>query len=317
MAEFGIVLAAEEHGPRRLVEVAQQAETHGFERAWVSDHFHPWIDRQGESPFVWSVIGGVAATTERLVLGTGVTCPTIRIHPAIVAHAAATSAAMLEGRFFLGVGSGENLNEHVLGDRWPPATRRLEMLEEAIEVIRLLWQGGNQTHEGRHYLVENARLYTLPDQPPPVYVSAFGDLAMELAARVADGLIQTSPDGSAIRQYRGLGGEGPTLAGAKVCHGPDEDDARKLAFDLWPNMGVPGQLAQDLPTPTHFEQAVGTVDMDAAVGSIPCGPDPETHADFLRAYVEAGFDEIYVQQIGDDQEAFLRFYADEVLPLLL
>src|SRR5918911_1987357 len=171
---IGCFLSSEEWGPRDLVEQAKRAEQAGFHALWISDHYHPWIDEQGHSPFVWSVIGGIAQVTERLRLFTGVTCPTIRIHPAIVAQAAATSAAMLPGRFALGVGSGEALNEHVLGDRWPSAEERIELMEEAIEVIRMLWQGGYQRHRGNHYFVENARIYTLPDEPPPIFVAAAG-----------------------------------------------------------------------------------------------------------------------------------------------
>src|SRR5256714_6535348 len=167
MFEIGYTLSSEEFGPRDLVRFAQRAEETGFSFALVSDHFHPWIDAQGESPFVWSVIGGVAQATERLRLGTGVTCPLIRIHPGLVAQAAATCEAMMPGRFFLGVGTGENLNEHIFGDRWPAPDERIEMLEEAIDVIRLLWRGGTQTHRGKHYTVDHACIYTLPDPPPP------------------------------------------------------------------------------------------------------------------------------------------------------
>ncbi|HYZ19642.1 MAG TPA: TIGR03557 family F420-dependent LLM class oxidoreductase, partial [Gaiellaceae bacterium] len=172
MAEFGYALSSEEHGPRELVDLARRAEETGFEFAMISDHFHPWTDSQGQSPFVWSVIGGIAGATERLRLGTGVTCPTIRIHPAIVAHAAATAALMMQGRFFLGLGAGENLNEHVVGEGWPAPDERLGMLEEAIEIIRLLWEGGYQTHRGEFYDVEQARLYSLPEEPPPIAVAA-------------------------------------------------------------------------------------------------------------------------------------------------
>jgi coenzyme F420-dependent glucose-6-phosphate dehydrogenase len=183
MPEIGYVLSSEEMRPNEMVRNARRAEEVGFTTAWISDHYHPWIDEQGQSPFVWSVIGGIAATTERIRLGTGVTCPTIRIHPAIIAQATATSAAMMEGRFWFGIGSGENLNEHILGDHWPPTDIRLEMMEEAVQVIRLLWEGGNKRHYGKHYTVENARLYSLPDEPPPIYVSAFGPKAIEVASR--------------------------------------------------------------------------------------------------------------------------------------
>src|SRR5918996_3866961 len=189
--ECGYALSSEEHLPLDLVRYARRAEEAGLPFALVSDHFHPWIDRQGESPFVWSVIGGIAVETETLRLGTGVTCPTIRTHPAIIAQAAATSAAMMPGRFFLGVGTGENLNEHILGDRWPPSDIRREMLEEAVDVMRSLWEGGSQSHYGDYYVVENARLYTLPEEPPPILVAASGPRAAELAGRIGDGFVGT------------------------------------------------------------------------------------------------------------------------------
>ena len=314
--EIGIALSSEDHGPIDLVRQAQMAQDHGFDRVWVSDHYHPWIDRQGQSPFVWSVIGGIAASTTGLRVGTGVTCPTVRIHPAIIAQAAASSAELLGGRFFLGVGSGENLNEHILGDRWPPTDVRLEMLEEAVAVIRLLWEGGVQSHHGRHYTVENARIYTLPEQPPPIYVSAFGPKATSLAARIGDGLVNTSPDADSVKAYRAVGGQGPALAGPKVCWAEDEATARRRVHELWPNSGLAGELSQELPTPAHFEQAASMLSEDDTAGSFPCGPDPEVHADSLRGFLEAGFDELYVQQIGKDQEPFLRFYRDEVIPRL-
>ncbi len=191
---IGYFLSCEEFGPQELIRQARLAEAAGFDRVWISDHYHPWVDEQGHSPFVWSVIGALATATERLHVTTAVTCPTIRVHPAVIAQAAATSSVLLDGRFSLGVGSGEALNEHILGDKWPEADVRLEMLEESIEVMRLLWQGGNQSHRGRHYTVENARLYTLPDEPPPVLVSGFGPKSIELAARVGDGYCATMPE---------------------------------------------------------------------------------------------------------------------------
>jgi G6PDH family F420-dependent oxidoreductase len=317
MATIGYSISSEEHAPRDLVRHAVLAERAGFTTAWISDHFHPWVDRQGHSPFVWSVIGGIAASTERLRLGTGVTCPTVRTHPAIIAQAAATSAAMLPGgRFFLGVGSGEALNEHILGDRWPPTDIRLEMLEEAVAVLRLLWQGGSQTHHGTHYTVENARLYTLPDEPPPVYVSAFGPKAVDVAARIGDGFVTTKPDAEGLAAYRAASGTGPAMAGMKGCWSEDEAAARRLAFELWPNSGLPGELAQELPTPAHFEQACSLVTEDAVADGFPCGPDPERWVKAIGEYLDAGFDEVYVHQIGPDQEGFFRFWETELRPRL-
>ena len=194
MATLGYALSSEEHRPGDLVRYARLAEEAGFPFALISDHYHPWVDRQGQAPFVWGVLGGIAQATGRLRVGTGVTCPTTRLHPAIVAQAAATAAALLPGRFFLGVGTGENLNEHILGDRWPPHDLRLARLEEAVAVIRLLWRGGVQTHRGEHYTVEHARVYTLPDEPVPIMVAAGGPHAAEVAGRIGDGLIGTAPD---------------------------------------------------------------------------------------------------------------------------
>src|ERR1700704_3897201 len=226
MATFGYFLSSEEHGANALVRQAQLAEEAGMQSVWISDHYHPWLHSQGESPFVWSTIGGIAATTG-LRVTTAVTCPTFRVHPAVIAQAAATSAPMLEGRFNLGIGSGENLNEHVLGQHWPPAPVRLEMLEEAVDVMRRLWTGDDVTHRGRYYTVENARIYSLPDEPVPVFVSGFGPIATDLAARIGDGYINTSPDSELVHRYVDGGGKGPKMAGMKVCYGEDEQTCLK------------------------------------------------------------------------------------------
>ena len=243
---------------------------------------------------------------------TGVTCPTVRIHPAVIAQAAATSAVMLEGRFNLGVGSGEALNEHILGTHWPEAEVRLEMLEEAVEVMRTLWSGGQRSHRGRHYTVENARIYDLPDEPPPVLVSGFGPKAVRLAARIGDGFVTTSPDKDSIELYRSEGGKGPVHAGTKVCFMADEDEGRRTAHRLWPNEALPGELAQVLPTPSHFEQACELVEPEMLI--TPVGPDLDAHAESMQAYADAGVDELFVQQIGPEQDAFFETWAKEILP---
>src|SRR5512142_3541141 len=199
MVSVGYFLSSEEHGPAGLVDAAARAEQAGFHAAWISDHYHPWNDEQGQSPFVWTVIGAIARATSSLRIFTAVTCPTIRLHPAIVAQAAATSAVLSGGRFGLGVGSGEALNEHILGDAWPSADVRLEMLEEAVEVIRTLWEGGVHDHRGRHYRVAHARLYDLPDSPPPIIVSGFGPKAIKLAARIGDGFCTVGPDADSVK----------------------------------------------------------------------------------------------------------------------
>jgi coenzyme F420-dependent glucose-6-phosphate dehydrogenase len=315
MPSIGYALSSEEHAPLDLVRYAAAAEEAGFSYALVSDHFHPWIDRQGQSPFVWSVIGGVAEATEGLRIGTGVTCPTIRIHPAIVAQAAATSAAMLPGRFFLGLGTGENLNEHVLGDRWPEGDVRLEMLDEAIQVIRLLWQGGYQSHHGRHYTVEEARIYTLPDEPPPIYVAASKPNAAELAGRVGDGLISTAPDAELVQQFESAGGEGkPKLGQVTVCFAESEAEARRTALEWWPNAAITGDLSQELALPRHFEDAAEMVNEDDVAEKIVCGPDAAKYFEQIEQYADAGFDHVYLHQVGPDQEGFFRFAKEEVLP---
>ncbi len=317
MAEIGYTLSAEEHGPRDLVRFARRAEETGFDFLMVSDHYHPWTERQGQSPFVWTVLGGVAEATERIPIGTGVTCPTIRIHPAIVAQAAATAAEMLPGRFWLGLGSGENLNEHVVGARWPSARIRLEMLEEAIEVIRMLWEGGFQSFRGTYYEIENARIYTLPEELPPILVAASGSTSIGIAAGLGDGMIGTSPDKELLERFAAAGGEGkPTVGQLHVCWAETVGEGRRTAFEWWPNTSLPGELGQELPLPRHFEQATQTLTIDDVAQTVPSGPDPERHLEEIRKFVDAGYDRVYVHQVGPDQEGFFRFYEQQVLPKL-
>jgi G6PDH family F420-dependent oxidoreductase len=312
---IGYFLSCEEFGPLRLVEQARLAQRAGIDRVWISDHYHPWNDQQGQSPFVWSVIGALAAAAPGLHVTTAVTCPTVRIHPAVIAQAAATSAVLLEGRFRLGVGTGEALNEHIFGDAWPEAPVRLEMLEEAIEVIRGLWRGGQYGHRGKHYAVQNARIYTLPERAPEIVVSGFGPKSVALAARIGDGYCSTMPDASLVERFRSNGG-GDKLAqaGTKVCWGPDADECVKTVHRLWPNEALPGELAQVLPTPAHFEQASQLVTEEMISESVPCGPDTEKIAATFQQFADAGFDELYVQQIGPRQEEFFDVLAREVLP---
>jgi G6PDH family F420-dependent oxidoreductase len=313
MTRYGYFLSCEEYGPAELVRQARLAEEAGFEALWISDHFHPWLDEQGESGFVWSVIGALSQATS-LPVTTAVTCPLVRQHPAIVAQAAATSSLLTGGKFTLGVGTGEALNEHILGGGWPSAAERLEMLEEAVGVIRDLLGGGLISHMGRHYTVDTARLYSLPDQPPPVFMSGFGDKAIRLAAAIADGYMCVQPNPDFVRLYRESGGRGPVQGGLKVCWGNDAAQARKTMHRLWPNEEIPGEAAQLLPMPRHFSQVAQLVPEDMV--SAPCGPDPSVHLKAIRAYPDAGFDEVYVGQVGGDIEGFFGFYAGEVLPRL-
>jgi G6PDH family F420-dependent oxidoreductase len=316
MTVFGYFLSTEEHPPSALVEQAVRAEQAGFSALWISDHYHPWNDAQGQAPFVWSVLGAIASATSSVRCTTAVTAPIVRIHPAVVAQAAATTAAMFEGRFALGVGSGEALNEHILGDAWPTLDVRLEMLEEAVEVMRSLWTGELVRHRGRHYTVDTARLYTLPESPPPVLVSGFGPKAIELAARIGDGYINTSPDAEALQSYRARGGTGPAHGGVKVCWSADQAQARRHVHRLWSNSALPGEAAQVLPSPAHFEQLSELVTEDLAVEGKAVGNRVEDFVAAVRPYVEAGYDEVYLSQIGPEQEGFFDFWERELRPAL-
>lgn len=315
MTTYGYFLSTEEYTPAELVEQAQLAEAAGFEGLWISDHYHPWNDEQGQSPLVWSLIGAVSQVCD-LPVTTAVTCPTYRIHPAVIAQAAATSSVLLDGRFRLGVGSGEALNEHILGAAWPGADERLDRLEEAVELMRRLWDGEFVTHRGRHFTVDNARVYTLPDQPPPVYISGFGPKALDLAARVGDGYITTMPDSDMVGEFKKRTGGKPTQGGAKVCHAPTEDEGVAIAHRLWPNSGLPGELAQVLPSPRHFEQASQLVTEDMMRESMVCGPDAKRHVELARAYADAGLDEVYIANMGPHYRDMIRLWSEEVLPEL-
>jgi G6PDH family F420-dependent oxidoreductase len=314
--KIGYFLSSEEWGPSELVAQAVKAQEAGFEGLWISDHYHPWNDAQGHSPFVWTTIGAIAQATDGMKVSTAVTCPTVRIHPGIIAQAAATCAVMLGGNFVLGVGSGEALNEHIFGDRWPEADERLEMLEEAVEVIRKLWEGGVHDHRGRHYRLEHCRVYDLPDTPPPIVVSGFGLKAVELAAKIGDGYCTVGPDAELVSLFRSRSKRDGTFVqgGLKVCWDEDEAKARKTVHRLWANEGLPGELAQILPTPAHFEQAAELVTEEVATEGTPCGPDVDEHVEAIKAYEQAGFDELYINQIGPEQDAFFEAYRDEVLP---
>jgi coenzyme F420-dependent glucose-6-phosphate dehydrogenase len=314
--ELGYFLSSEEHAPGDMVRTAKAAEDAGFAFAMISDHYHPWLDDQGQSPFVWAVIGGIATATDRLELATAVTCPTIRIHPAIIAQAAATAGAMMPGRFSLGVGTGENLNEHILGDPWPAADVRLEMLEEAVEVIRSLWEGGYTSHRGIHYVVENARLYTLPERLPPILVAAAGPQAARLAASIGDGFIGVSPDPKGVQTFRDSGGHGPRYGKLTVCWAEDEAEAVRTAHRTWRSSGIPGQASQELPLPMHFEQVSELVTEDMTREATICGPDPDRHLDGIRRFLEAGYDHVAVHQVGPDQEGGIRFYRERIMPRL-
>jgi G6PDH family F420-dependent oxidoreductase len=315
-ASIGYTLSSEEHDPLTLVANAGLAEAAGFDFVSISDHYHPWVDRQGHSAFVWSVIGGVAASTKRIALGTGVTCPIQRIHPAIVAHAAATSGCLMPGRFVLGLGTGEALNEHVTGERWPEYEVRARRLEEAVEVIRALWGGEVTSHHGTHFTVENARIYDVADPLPPIVIAAGGPRSGELAGRIGDGLWLSSVDQGTIDAYRQAGGAGPVYAQLGVCWGPSKEEAVKLAHDIWPNAGIRGQVSQELPSPVHFGELAQMVRPEDIEQAIPCGPDVAPILERAREALDAGVTHLYLHQIGPRQEPFLEMAARDILPAL-
>jgi G6PDH family F420-dependent oxidoreductase len=312
MTRYGYFLSSEEYEPASLVRQARMAEQAGFDALWISDHFHPWLDEQGQSSFVWSVIGAISQAAS-LPITTAVTCPTTRIHPAIIAQAAATASLLTEGRFTLGVGTGEALNEHVTGAKWPAAAERQEMLEEAVTIIAGLFTGEQLTHRGRHYQVDTARLYSVPEVPPPIYVSGFGEKSAQLAARIGDGFICMGPQAGLIKLYRDEGGGGrPVQGGIKGCWAPDAGQAYKTMHRMWPNDAIPGEAAQLLPLPRHFGQLAELITKDRVTA--PCGPDPEPYIEAIKAYEEAGFDEVYLGQVGGSLEGAFEFFATQVLP---
>ena len=317
-AHIGYSLSTEEHRPEDLVRFATMAEAAGFEYGSISDHFHPWIDAQGNSPFAWTVLGAIAQATDKFELITGITCPTMRYHPAIVAQAAATVASLAPGRFSLGVGTGENLNEHIIGAKWPPYETRAAMLEEAVEVIRRLWTGETVDHEGEHFTVENARLYTLPEELPPLLVAGSGEKAAELAGRLGDGFIGVQPDRKLVEAFEGVQQTNgrPKYLQVNVCVAESEAAARKMAFEKCPTVALPGELGNLLPSPTHYQEAVGLLSEDDVAEAILCEQDPEAHVAKLREGIDAGFDHLHVYQVGPDQERFFRFYEENVLPQL-
>lgn len=313
---LGYFLSCEEYAPEELVEQARAAEAAGFSSLWISDHYHPWNDAQGQSAFVWAVIGAISQTCS-LPVTTAVTCPTVRIHPAVIAQAAATAARMLPGGLTLGVGSGEALNEHILGDPWPSTDIRLEMLEEAVELMRLLWRGEEVTFDGSYYRTDTARIYTLPEEPPQVYVSGFGPKATDLAARIGDGYISTKPDSDLVDRFKEKSAGKPAHAGAKVAFASSRNEGIEHAHRLWANSGLPGELAQVLPSPHHFEQASQLVSPEMTADSVVAGSDVDEHLSQIRRYAVAGYDVLHVANMGPHYREMIDFYGAEVIPRLV
>jgi G6PDH family F420-dependent oxidoreductase len=315
MVRIGYTLSGEEHDPGDLLLYGRIAEESGFDFLTISDHFHPWTSRQGQSPFEWSVLGGLALKTDEIPVMPAVTCPTMRIHPAIVAQAAATTASLLPDRFTLGVGTGENLNEHVTGTTWPESGERLAMLEEAIELIRRLWTGDLVTERTPHYTIDRARLYTIPETSPPIAVAASSPAAARLAGRAGDALISTAPEAEIVEAFRGAGGEGrPVYGQLTLCYGPDEAKAKDEALEWWPNTSVPGEVGLELAEPQHFEQIAELITTEQVGEKVVCGPDPGAIVEKIGMFTDAGFDHVFLHQVGPRQDEFLAFAKDELLP---
>jgi G6PDH family F420-dependent oxidoreductase len=317
MPAYGYKLMSEEHGPGDLVRNACRAEEVGFDFVAISDHYHPWLSSQGHSPFAWSVLGAIAARTQRVGLVTAVTCPTHRYHPAVIAQAAATIACLSGGRFTLGLGAGENLNEHIVKRGWPRPALRQAMLGEAIDIIRALWDGREVSYEGAQLSVERAKLWDLPEQPPPLAVAAGGPKSARLAAEKDAGLFATEPRSDLVAAWREAGGKGPRYAEVGLCWAPDEAEAVRIAHER-SSFGMLGwKLMAELPMPSNFEAAVKWIrPQDVAEGPMACGPDPERHVEAVRKFVQAGFDHLVLLNAGPHQEGFFRFYREELAPRL-
>lgn len=310
--QLGYKLAAEGFGPKELIRQAQRAEEAGFDFVEISDHYHPWLDLQGHSPFAWTVLGAIAARTERIGLATGVTCPTVRYHPAIIAQAAATLQIVSDGRFTLGLGSGERLNEHVVGQGFPSVRGRQERLREAIEIIRLLWRGGYQSYEGKHLQLEDARVFDLPETLPLIAVAAGGRDAAAMAAELGDALFATEPRGDLVETYQQGGGSGPRYAEVSVAWAPTEEEAIAEAHRTarWSVTGW--KVMSELPNPANFEAASATVRPEDLREQIAAGPDPEKYLEALRPYQKAGFDRLVLMNLGPDPDGFFDFVTREL-----
>ncbi len=313
---LGYWLSSEEHDAQRLTRLAAEAEQCGFSAAVISDHFHPWIPDQGQSPFVWTVLGAISQVTTSLRIGTGVTAPIMRTHPAVVAQAAATTATLLPDRFFLGLGTGERLNEQVTGDRWPPPSERRDMLAEAVEIIRRLLDGEEVTCRSPHFAVEHAQIYSRPDRPPPLYLAGSSKAGAELAGRIGDGFVGVKASSAHIDAFEGAGGAGKARLGqVHVCWAPTRTEAIELAHHWWPNAAIAPGLLTELARPAHFAQAARSVSTDDVAAKVVCGPDPQDHVDAIATFAKAGFTEVYVHQVGPNQEGFFDFYRREILPM--
>jgi G6PDH family F420-dependent oxidoreductase len=310
--EIGYKLAAEAFGPEELIRQAVLAEQAGFDFVEMSDHYHPCLEEQGHSPFTWSVLPVIAAKTGRIGLATGVTCPSVRYHPAIIAQAAATMAIVSEGRFTLGVGAGERLNEHVVGLGFPGERVRHERFREALEIIRLLWQGGYRSYDGKYLQLEDARVFDLPDELPVIAVAASGPASARIAAELGDGLFATEPDGDLVAGWQKLGGSGPAYAEMPLAWAPDEDSAARAVLEKTRFALTGWKVMAELPNPVNFAAATASITTEQVKARFACGPDAGRHLEVARQFADAGFDHLVAMNAGPDPDGFMDFFAREL-----
>ncbi len=320
MVNFGYTLMTEQSGPRELVRDAQAAEAAGFDFAVSSDHYFPWLASQGHAPYAWSVLGAVAHVTERMELMTYVTCPTIRYHPAVIAQKAATVGILAEGRFTLGLGSGETLNEHVVGRGWPAATVRHEMLVEAVDIIRGLFGGTLLDYAGQHFRVDAAKLWDVPDQPVPIAIAVSGKRSCERLAPLADAMVAVEPDAELVRlfdeHWAGSGGA-RKIGQIPICWDADRDAAIERAHDQFRWFAGGWRVNADLPATGAFEAATGFVRPDDVAESIPCGDDVDAVVEAVSSFWTAGFTDVALVQVGGaHQGPFLEAARSRLLPAL-
>jgi G6PDH family F420-dependent oxidoreductase len=316
--EFGYTLLCEQTPPKQLVTDLVEAEDAGFDYSVISDHYFPWLEEQGHSAYAWSVLGALAQATHRIPLMTFVTCPIMRYHPAVVAQKAATMGVLSDGRFTLGLGAGENLNEHIVGRGWPSVDVRHEMFAEAVEIIRALFGGDYVNYRGRHFQVDSAKLYDLPDRPVPIGMAAYGRRAGRLAAQHADLLVSDQPVGEVVDLFRNEGGAGkPVYGQIPVAYGPDREEAVKRAHRVWRFSAPAWKVMAELPGPVNFEAAAGTVRPEDVARSVPCGDDLDDYLQAVQTWADAGFTHISFCQSGPDHQKDFRTWAEaDLLPAL-
>jgi G6PDH family F420-dependent oxidoreductase len=310
--QIGYKLATEGFGPKELIRQAVLAEQAGFDFVEMSDHYHPWAEAQGHSAFTWSLLSAIAMKTERIGLATGVTCPSVRYHPAIIAQAAATLSIISDGRFTLGVGSGERLNEHVVGEGFPGRRPRHERFREALEIIRLLWKGGYRSYDGKYLRLEDARVFDLPAELPVIAVAASGPESARIAAELGDGLFAVEPDGELISTWHELGGSGPAYGEMPLAWAPDEESAVQSVLENNSFALTGWKVMSELPNPVNFEAVMATVGPDQVREQFACGPDPKRHLGIAQQFVDAGFDHLVAMNAGPDPDGFMDFFASEL-----